>query len=59
MTFMGQRYHGSSNKDKTVKTLEAGLKYTKGNTSAAFRYNGNFGNTIPDHIVRAEIGFVL
>ena len=40
MTFIRQRDHSSSNEDKTVKTLEAGLKYTKGNTSAALRYNG-------------------
>ena len=32
---------------------------TPGNTSAALRYNSNFGNTLSDHIVRAEIGFVF
>lgn len=59
MTFMGQRYHGSSSEDKTVKTIEAGVKLTRGRTSAAIRYNGNFGNTISDHIVWAESGFVF
>lgn len=59
MSFMGKRYRGSSHEDKTVKTIEAGLKYTRGRTSAALRYNGNFGNTISDHIVWAEFGFVF
>lgn len=59
MTFMGQRYHGSTHEDKTVTTIEAGLKLTRGRTSSAIRYSGNFGNTISDHIVWAEFGFVF
>ena len=59
MTFLGQRYHATGNEDKTVKTIEAGLKLTRGKTSAAIRYNGNFSNTISDHIVWAEFGLTF
>ena len=58
-TFMGQRYTAHLTEDRTTGTVDAGVRFTRGNTSGAIRYNGEFGSHFTDHIVWAEMGITF
>lgn len=59
MEFYGSHYGSYITDDRTVGTLEAGLKFTRKNLSMAIRYNGNFGSDTHDNIVWGEFGYAF
>ncbi len=54
--FMNRRYTSYLTEDRTIGTVDAGIRFTRNTTSGAIRYNGEFGPHFTDHIVWAEIG---
>ncbi len=58
-TFASNRYTASLTEDRTTGTVDAGIRFTRNNTSGAIHYNGEYGSHFRDHIVWAEFGMTF